>query len=116
MLKLVVTFNLLKILHKSHFNLKLCLKNTKISIEGMNGETGDVANDNIIHVLTTNNQSNDQDSFNTYALWKEQKKERAKQSRSSSRGKINHLLDEIFFCNFKSYTKQSTIENIDALL
>ena len=57
----------------------------------MNGETGDVANDNIIHVLASNNQSDDQDSSNTYKLWKQQKKERLKKSRSFSRGKINHL-------------------------
>ena len=76
------------------------MKNTNISIKGMNGETGDAANDMIIHVLPASNQSNGQDSFNTFKLWKEQKKARAKESRSFARGKINHLLDEIFFYDF----------------
>ena len=98
--KLVVTLNLLEILQnfKSHFNLKLRLKNTTISITGMNKETGDVANE-IIHVLPTNNQSNDQDSFNTFKLWKAQKKHGATVSRTFSSGKINHILDEILFGN-----------------
>ena len=90
--------------------MKFCLKNTIISFTGMNGKTGDVAKE-IIHVLPTNNQSNDQDSFNTFKLWKAQKKHGATVSRTFSSGKINHILDEILFgnLNFDVLLLNSTI-------
>ena len=70
----------------------------------MNGETGDIASDMIVRVLPRKVQSNNQDSNNTFQLWKEQKKERASRSRSLFNGKIDHLLDEInLFINISYY-------------